>query len=100
MTKIAVRVRLQHRVSIDPDMGALYEWLASLPPATRAREVVYLVRLGAAVHLGQSFGPLAPARPASQNSVEPAPLAEPGKAVMADWDLGAMCTPRQRAGAS
>jgi hypothetical protein len=91
--------RLQHRISLDSSMGALYEWLSSLDPATRAREVVYLVRLGAEVHLGAKAVQLSvPASPqVAQPPVVPGkPEGDSVATTMAAWNLAAMCTPPPR----
>lgn len=94
--------RLQHRISLDPAMGQLYDWLCTLDPATRAREVVYLVRLGAEVHLGARSLHLAGGNgrvgePAlAGNRTEERPAQEDGLVNMDPWNLADMVTPPRR----
>lgn len=80
-------------------MGALYEWLSSLDPATRSREVVYLVRLGAEVHLGRKSVHLSV--PVLPHVTQPPIVSDnsegdPSATTMAHWNLAAMCTPPPR----
>ena len=95
--------RLQHRVSLDPAMGPLYEWLCSLDPKTRTREVTYLLRLGGEVHLGTrsiavgSVGvPLPNLAVSSTAKTVPSQGPETALAAMADWNLLQMSTPPRR----
>ena len=92
--------RLQHRVSLDPAMGPLYEWLCTLDPKTRTREVSYLVRLGGEVHLGtRSIGVATLARQAAAQTPTDADVGDGSSspdaalAAMAQWDLLRMSTP-------
>lgn len=80
--------RLQHRISIDPSMGPIYDWLRDLDSATRAREVVYLVRLGALVHMGSKGVHLSVAHDEH--------LANPQPPSMKDWDFDNVCVPPPR----
>lgn len=83
-------------------MGPLYDWLCTLDSATRAREVVYLVRLGAEVHLGARSLHLAggeerigePASAGNRNDERPAQ--EDGPVDMDPWNLPVMVTPPRR----
>lgn len=71
-------------------MGPLYEWLSTLDAATRAREVVYLVRLGAEVHLGAKAVRLAgPAEAVAPTGVADEPD-------MGAWNLDVMCVPPRK----
>lgn len=92
--------RLQHRVSLDKAMGPLYEWLCTLDAPTRAREIVYLIRLGAQVHLGTKSVHLASAGvPISADpghSVERGATAGAQVSSMASWDFDSMCTPPRK----
>ncbi|TWO70032.1 hypothetical protein FN976_16965 [Caenimonas sedimenti] len=110
MASAGIGKRLQHRVSIDASMGEVYEWLASLDVATRSREVLYLVRLGAEIHLGRRSVQLAVGgdlrlqipeerRPtiATPPSGDDGVVASTVASRMAGWDLGAICTPPARA---
>jgi hypothetical protein len=51
--KISSPQRLQPRVTLDAEMGDLFEWVNALAPGVRARELQYLLRLGYAVHIGR-----------------------------------------------
>ena len=48
-------VRIQSRLSIDPDMGEIYDWLIGLSPVVRGRELLHAARLGRAVLRGQTM---------------------------------------------
>lgn len=48
------RRRLQVRVTLDSDMGPLFDWVAAVPERARAREVVGLLRVGYAVTSGNA----------------------------------------------
>lgn len=48
-------VRIQSRLSIDPDMGEIYDWLIGLSPVVRGRELLHAARLGHAVLRGQAL---------------------------------------------
>lgn len=48
------RRRLQVRVTLDSDMGSLFDWAASIPERARARELVGLLRVGYAISLGSA----------------------------------------------
>lgn len=92
--------RVQHRVSIDPAMGPLYEWLCTLDLKTRTREVSYLVRLGGEVHLGtRSIGVATLGRQAAGQMPTEADVGNDSSspdaalAAMAQWDLLRMSTP-------
>lgn len=43
------RRRLQVRVTLDSDMGRLFDWAAAIPERARARELVGLLRVGYAI---------------------------------------------------
>lgn len=92
--------RLQHRVSLDPAMGPLYDWLCTLDAKTRTREVSYLVRLGGEVHLGmRSIGVATLGKQAAAQMPTEADVGngssspEAALAAMAKWDLLRMSTP-------
>jgi hypothetical protein len=103
--------RIQHRISIDPRMGHLYEWLASMDAVTRSREVLYLLRLGGEVHLSSRALVLSVERnvaglpesakpghasPAPPNGCSEASAVRSSADRMSAWDLSAMCTPPPR----
>lgn len=111
MARTSPQRRLQNRVSIDPEMGSIYEHLVALDPKIRAREIVYLLRLGAEVHLSARALRLdaevarAPRTPAPQTQTVEASATSPSlnrnpdestALRMATWDLNAMCTPPPR----
>ena len=52
------RRRLQVRVTLDSDMGPLFDWAAAIPERARARELVGLLRIGYAIH-SRSAGTIA-----------------------------------------
>lgn len=43
------RRRLQVRVTLDSDMGALFHWASEIPERARARELVGMLRVGYAI---------------------------------------------------
>jgi len=103
--------RIQHRISIDPRMGHLYEWLASMDAVTRSREVVYLLRLGSEVHFSSralvlSVDRDAAGQPESAKPGRASPAPPNGRSEASDsrssadrmsgWDFNAMCTPPRR----
>lgn len=74
-------------------MGPLYEWLSDMDAPTRAREILYLVRLGAQVHLGAKtlnivVGPLQ-----DQSSHSASDVRSPS---MEDWGFDQICVPPRR----
>jgi len=80
-------------------MGALYENLRALDAATRAREIVYLIRLGAEVHFGaKSLHLAAPGSPGSTPALTVAHTANTDANIpdMASWDFASMCTPPRK----
>jgi hypothetical protein len=92
MTRAAGK-RLQHRISIDSGMGPLYEWLSDLDAPTRAREVLYLVRLGAQVHLGAKTLNIMVAPVQEQSSPSAPDVKSPN---MEDWGFDQICVPPRR----
>jgi hypothetical protein len=111
----------QFRVTVDPAMGEVYDWLASLNSYQRSRELLYLIRLGFALTRGASQFPspglpLAPMGALATDAPGGSPAAtaaaggdlpvrsgrarsaaeaarEQVEALDANWDIVAMCTP-------
>jgi hypothetical protein len=110
----------QFRVTVDPAMGEVYDWLASLNSYQRSRELLYLIRLGFALTRGASQFPspglpLASMGALATDALGGSPVetgaggdmpAKPGRArsaaeeareqveaLDANWDIVAMCTP-------
>jgi hypothetical protein len=114
--------RFQFRISVDPGMGPFHDWLTSLSPSVRSRELLYLMRLGFSVSQGGHFPspglPMASMAPSgagigsgTSSVVAPGSTAK-GKeqsvnkkisaedaareqvaAFDAEWDIVSMCTP-------
>lgn len=74
-------------------MGPLYEWLRDLDAPTRAREVLFLVRLGAQVHLGAKTLNIVVAPAPEPSSAEAPGLKEPN---MEHWGFDEICVPPRR----
>lgn len=105
---------LQFRITVDLGMGPFRDWLLSLPPTTRSRELLHLMRLGFAISNGGQGLLLGAAR--TNESQQPTPgsvgqtsgdsldalpsQANTGKGAMQDieafdaqWDVASFCTP-------
>ena len=48
------RRRLQVRITLDSDMGPVFDWVAAIPERARARELVVLLRVGYAISSGSA----------------------------------------------
>lgn len=69
------RRRLQVRVTLDSDMGPLFDWAAAIPERARARELVGLLRVGYAISVGNAG--TAALTTAYPRELVPKPLATP-----------------------
>lgn len=79
-------------------MGQLYAWLRAKAPSARAREMLYLMRLGFEVHCGHRqelhLGAAA-AAPASASAMAERPDGGPhaGAGFTHGFDLASLCNP-------
>lgn len=65
------RRRLQIRVTLDSDMGPLFDWAAAIPERARARELVGLLRVGYAISLGNAGTAVLTAATATELQLKP-----------------------------
>lgn len=65
------RRRLQIRVTLDSDMGPLFDWAAAIPERARARELVGLLRVGYVISLGNAGTAVLTAAGATELQLKP-----------------------------
>jgi hypothetical protein len=63
---MTARRRLQVRVTLDSDMGSLFDWASQIPERARARELVGLLRVGHAIYTGSTAAAATLSRRASE----------------------------------
>lgn len=71
MRQLTDRRRLQIRVTLDSDMGPLFDWAAAIPERARARELVGLLRVGYAISLGNAGTAVLTAAAATELQLKP-----------------------------
>lgn len=96
--------RYQARISLDSDMGALFQWVMALRPGSRTRELINLIRVGFAYQQAAPVpatilngGTQPGTAPTSAGDVPLPSSAEDAMtrdmSALRDWNLTEMCRP-------